>query len=151
MAAGSCDELIICVITYPVDYAAARAWGRGRGWKMEAVQEEGDVSEVFLSLGPPEEALEHRPRVPRERRALGLGQREVEAREREPEIVAQLQGLVALGPQREGRDVERPRGHLALTAQGLESVNDLHPETIADGEDLPIMGQPSELRDLLQR
>ena len=84
MAAGSCDELIICVITYPVDYAAARAWGRGRGWKMEAVQEEGDVSEVFLSLGPPEEALEHRPRVPRERRALGLGQPEVEAREREP-------------------------------------------------------------------
>ena len=62
---------------------------------MEAVQEEGDVSEVFLSLGPPEEALEHRPRVPRERRALGLGQPEVEAREREPEIVAQLQGLVA--------------------------------------------------------
>ena len=56
---GSC-ELSICVITYPVDYAAARAWGRGRGWKMEAVQEEGDVSEVFLSLGPPEEALEAR-------------------------------------------------------------------------------------------
>ena len=40
--------------------------------KMESVQGEGDVSEVFLVLGPPEEALEHRPRVPRERRALGL-------------------------------------------------------------------------------
>ena len=53
---------------------------------MEPVQEEGDVSEVFLSLGPPEEALEHRPRVPRERRALGLAQPEVEAREREPEM-----------------------------------------------------------------
>ena len=33
--------------------------GAGAG-KMEPVQEEGDVSEVFLSLGPPEEALEAR-------------------------------------------------------------------------------------------
>ena len=57
---------------------------------MEPVQEEGDVSEVFLSLGPPEEALEHRPRVPRERRALGLGQLKVEAREREPCLCPQL-------------------------------------------------------------
>ena len=48
---------------------------------MEPVQGEGDVSEVFLVLGPPEEALEHRPRVPRERSALGVGQPEVEARE----------------------------------------------------------------------
>ena len=40
--------------------------------KMEPVQGQGDVSEVFLVLGPPEEALEHRPRIPRERRALGL-------------------------------------------------------------------------------
>ena len=120
----------MCAITYPVDYAAARARFWGRGWKMEPVQEEGDVAEVFLSLGPPEEALEHRPRVPRERRALGLGQPEVEAREREPEIVAQLQGLVALGPQREGRDVERLRGRGGLPLQGLESVYDGHPETM---------------------
>ena len=49
--------------------------------KMEPVQGEGDVSEVFLVLGPLEEALEHRPRVPRERCALGVGQPEVEARE----------------------------------------------------------------------
>ena len=45
--------------------------------KMEPVQGEGDLSEVFLVLGPPEEALEHRPRVPREWRALGVGQPEV--------------------------------------------------------------------------
>ena len=30
--------------------------------KMELVQSEGGVSEVFLVLGPLEEALEHRPR-----------------------------------------------------------------------------------------
>ena len=127
MAAGSCDELIICVITYPIDYAAARARAWGRGWKMEPVQEEGDVSEVFLSLGPPEEALEHRPRVPRERCAFGLGQPEVEAREHEPEIVAQLRGRVAPGAQREGSDVERPRGRGGLPLQGLESVLDPRP------------------------
>ena len=40
--------------------------------KMEGMQGEGDLPKVFLVLGPPEEALEHRPRVPRERRALGL-------------------------------------------------------------------------------
>ena len=45
---------------------------------MEPVQGEGDVSEVFLVLGPLEEALEHRPRVPCERRALGVGQPEVD-------------------------------------------------------------------------
>ena len=55
---------------------------------MEPVQGEGDLSKVFLVLGPPEEALEHRPRVPRERRALGVGQPEVEARERKPEVLA---------------------------------------------------------------
>ena len=87
---------------------------------MEPVQGEGDVSEVFLVLGPLEEALEHRPRVPCERRALGVGQPEVEAREHEPEIVAQLRGRVALGAQREGSDVERPRGRGGLPLQGLE-------------------------------
>ena len=98
---------------------------------MEPVQEEGDVSEVFLSLGPPEEALEHRPRVPRERRTLGLGQPEVEAREREPEVLAhQLRGRVALGTQREGRDVKRLRGRGGLPLQGLESVRDPRPETV---------------------
>ena len=30
--------------------------------KMEPVQGEGDVPEVFLVLGPPDVALEHRPR-----------------------------------------------------------------------------------------
>ena len=55
---------------------------------MEPVQGEADESQVFLVLGPPEEALEHRPRVPRERRALGVGQPEVEARERKPEVLA---------------------------------------------------------------
>ena len=93
---------------------------------MEPVQGEGDVSEVFLVLGPPEEALEHRPRVPRERCAFGLGQPEVEAREHEPEVLAQLRGRVALGAQREGSDVERPRGRGGLPLQGLESVYDGH-------------------------
>ena len=91
---------------------------------MEPVQGEGDLSKVFLVLGPPEEALEHRRRIPRERRALGVGQPEVEAREHEPEIVAQLRGRVALGAQREGSDVERPRGRGGLPLQGLESVRD---------------------------
>ena len=94
---------------------------------MELVQSEGGVSEVFLVLGPPEEALEHRPRVPREWRALGVGQPEVEAREHEPEIVAQLRGRVALGAQREGSDVERPRGRGGLPLQGLERVLDPRP------------------------
>ena len=101
---------------------------------MEPVQGEGDVSEVFLVLGPPEEALEHRPRVPRERRVLGLGQPEVEAREREPEVLAhQLRGRVALGTQREGRDVKRLRGRGGLPLQGLESVVDPRPEPIDRG------------------
>jgi hypothetical protein len=94
------------------------------------VQEKGDLSEVFRILGPPKEALEHRARVPRERRALGVGQPEVEAREHEPEIVAQLRGRVALGTQSEGRDVERPRGRGGLPLQGLESVLDPRPEPI---------------------
>ena len=88
------------------------------------MQEKGDLPEVFLVLGPPEEALEHRPRVPCERRALGLGQPEVEAWEHEPEIVAQLRGRVALGTQSEGRDVKRPRGRRSLPLQGLERVRD---------------------------
>ena len=95
------------------------------------MQGEGDLSKVFPVLGPPEEALEHRPRVPREWRALGVGQPEVEAREHEPEIVAQLRGRVAPGAQREGSDVERPRGRGGLPLQGLESVRDPRPEAMA--------------------
>ena len=40
---------------------------------MEPVQEEGDVAEVFHSLSPPEEALEHRPRVPQLRAQVLFG------------------------------------------------------------------------------
>ena len=80
-----------------------------------------------------------------------VGQPEVEAREHEPEVLAQLRGRVALGAQREGSDVERPRGRGGPPLQGLESVRDPHPETIEDGEHLPKVGEPSELRDLLQR